>query len=237
MFLISSDKVYFALFEGTLKRFYPLFCDVLLKYARCAACNGFLKALENGCDCSEYYPDSLLESEFSLFHTALGTQEFEKQNREGFPDYIGVFYVWNDEYNEFLEPAFKKHLRKAVYQPKAQKIRKERIEASPENYNKEHVLWLKNKQFDECYYCGSSIKEGYHIDHLSPLGLGGYNNFMNIALACKVCNLSKHSKPEAQFWREMKKKLPDEMYKKKRADAKRLSNDKKIYLREGMRKT
>lgn len=232
MFLISSDKVYFALFEGALKSFYPLFHDVLLKHARCAACNSSLKVLENGCDCSEDYPDRLLKSELSLFHAALGAQEFEKQISEDFPDFIGVFYVLRDEYNEFVEVAFKKHLRKTVYQPKAQKVRKKRIESSPENYTKEHVSWLKNKQFDECYYCGGAIKVVYHIDHLSPLGLGGYNDFMNIALACKTCNLSKHAKSEAQFWREIKRKLPDEVYKKKRADAKKLAQSKKARLIE-----
>lgn len=232
MFYMAGEKAYFALFKSTVKGFAPFFSEALLKYARCAACNQRIEILEKACGCSEEYSDELQETWFSMFRAALDNKEFEKQYGKDFPGWLGFYYVLKSECDDFVFPAFQKHLRKTVYAPKAHKLRKKRIEKSEVHYTKEQVLWLERRQNLECYYCGVSIKEEYHVDHLLPLGIGGDNGFMNIVLACKSCNLSKHAKPETQFWREIKKKLPDELYRQKRADAKKLTNSKKIRLIE-----
>lgn len=46
----------------------------------------------------------------------------------------------------------------------------------------------------KCWYCGSSIKGGYHVDHWIPLSKGGSNDPGNLRIACKKCNLSKGAK-------------------------------------------
>lgn len=62
------------------------------------------------------------------------------------------------------------------------------------NFNASDVLRLYEAQKARCYYCGKSIKDGYHIDHVLPRDRGGSNAPGNIVLACAFCNLSKHNK-------------------------------------------
>lgn len=45
-----------------------------------------------------------------------------------------------------------------------------------------------------CAYCGKSLAEGYHIDHVVPLSRGGSNSIGNYLPACPTCNDSKGSK-------------------------------------------
>jgi len=43
-----------------------------------------------------------------------------------------------------------------------------------------------------CTYCGSDKQ--LEADHILPLSRGGSNDFVNLATACRSCNLSKGSK-------------------------------------------
>jgi len=43
-----------------------------------------------------------------------------------------------------------------------------------------------------CTYCGSDKQ--LEADHILPLSRGGSNAFVNLATACRSCNLSKGSK-------------------------------------------
>lgn len=50
---------------------------------------------------------------------------------------------------------------------------------------------LKRSEF-KCFYCGSGIKHtSWHLDHVTPLCMGGLNSNENIAASCKTCNLMK----------------------------------------------
>lgn len=49
-----------------------------------------------------------------------------------------------------------------------------------------------------CIYCGkSSIEDGVklHIEHISPLVLGGLTEINNLITSCQGCNNSKHANP------------------------------------------
>jgi hypothetical protein len=76
-----------------------------------------------------------------------------------------------------------------------------------------------------CHYCnrpgGPSIgpdNRPWHIDHKDPLAEGGEDTEDNIALACKRCNLAKHTQPYKQFrrfafgafWNEVTKSAAEE---------------------------
>ena len=50
-----------------------------------------------------------------------------------------------------------------------------------------------------CTYCHIEIKNGYHIDHICPLILGGSNDKKNIQLLCPKCNIIKGSKDPIEF--------------------------------------
>lgn len=49
-------------------------------------------------------------------------------------------------------------------------------------------------QRNKCAICRSSLKPGFHIDHIEPLSRGGSNSRRNIQLLCQHCNLTKHAK-------------------------------------------
>lgn len=53
---------------------------------------------------------------------------------------------------------------------------------------------LYELQKGRCVCCGVSIKNGYHIDHIMPLALGGTNTDDNVQLLSPSCNRKKNAK-------------------------------------------
>lgn len=49
-------------------------------------------------------------------------------------------------------------------------------------------------QRGRCWWCGKSVDNEYHVDHVIPLARGGSNVPRNIVIACPKCNLSKNAK-------------------------------------------
>lgn len=56
-------------------------------------------------------------------------------------------------------------------------------------------------QRGRCAYCRSSLRGGYHVDHVRPLSRGGSNAPSNLQLTCAACNLSKKDKDPLVFAR------------------------------------
>lgn len=56
------------------------------------------------------------------------------------------------------------------------------------------VQKLLTKQNNKCVCCGASLDNGYHLDHIMPLALGGMNDDSNVQLLTPKCNMSKGSK-------------------------------------------
>lgn len=51
-----------------------------------------------------------------------------------------------------------------------------------------------------CAYCGTEVidsqtsKQGWSVDHIIPLALGGSNDESNLVVACRLCNSKKGTK-------------------------------------------
>lgn len=60
-----------------------------------------------------------------------------------------------------------------------------------------HTLMVLQKS--KCACCKTSIKDGYHVDHVTALVNGGSNDRLNIQLLCPTCNLQKHAKHPVDF--------------------------------------
>ena len=60
--------------------------------------------------------------------------------------------------------------------------------------SKDIVKKLFKLQKNKCACCGKSLKNGYQLDHIMPLALGGSNCDNNIQLLTPFCNNSKHAK-------------------------------------------
>ena len=57
-----------------------------------------------------------------------------------------------------------------------------------------------------CPWCKSSLKQGFHRDHKTPLALGGLNIASNIELLCPRCNGKKSAK-DPIMWANQNGKL------------------------------
>ena len=58
---------------------------------------------------------------------------------------------------------------------------------------KRDISRLLNRCRYECVYCGESLQDSYHLDHVLPVSRGGGHGIGNLAASCPPCNLSKHA--------------------------------------------
>lgn len=68
---------------------------------------------------------------------------------------------------------------------------------------------IYKEQGGKCGGCYVELTEGFHLDHIEPLALGGSNTPDNIQFLCAPCNCSKRHTP-AREW--IKKKIIKWMY-------------------------
>lgn len=71
------------------------------------------------------------------------------------------------------------------------------------SHTQDDIRRQREAQGDACYYCGTSLSDGMHVDHMMPLALGGSNGPENIVCACPTCNLRKGAKHPERFLSEM----------------------------------
>lgn len=57
-------------------------------------------------------------------------------------------------------------------------------------------------QRGKCACCKVGINDGYHVDHVIPLSLGGSNDRLNLQLLCPTCNLRKSAKHPIDFMQQ-----------------------------------
>lgn len=83
--------------------------------------------------------------------------------------------------NRFFKPAFLYFLERS--------LRKKR----PDRHTPQKIRNEILKKYDnKCCECGS--KEKLEIDHIKPIKLGGNNDFDNLQILCKTCNICKGAK-------------------------------------------
>jgi 5-methylcytosine-specific restriction endonuclease McrA len=63
---------------------------------------------------------------------------------------------------------------------------------------------LLKKQGNKCTYCRADVSERYHIDHKTPIALGGSNGIRNLQILCPLCNQRKHKKDHKTFTKQLK---------------------------------
>lgn len=63
----------------------------------------------------------------------------------------------------------------------------------------EELRLVKDYARNCCEYCGITISEKYHVDHIQPISKGGDGWITNIAVTCVFCNSSKNDKTVKEF--------------------------------------
>lgn len=90
--------------------------------------------------------------------------------------------------------------------PAAHRISDHNRRATVNKYGGVLTRGLADKLFKlqrgKCVCCGMSLKDGYHMDHIVPLALGGLNVDSNIQLLRPRCNNQKSMKHPIKFMQE-----------------------------------
>jgi 5-methylcytosine-specific restriction endonuclease McrA len=94
----------------------------------------------------------------------------------------------------------KEYQRKNPLMMKAVKHRRRARQAAADgSFTSLDVKEIYKLQKWKCGYCKTSIKDGYHIDHIIPIVRGGTNFRSNIQLLCQRCNNQKCAKDPIDF--------------------------------------
>lgn len=66
--------------------------------------------------------------------------------------------------------------------------------AAPGKCTKKDLRLIMNQQGGSCNGCGTNLDDGYHVDHIVPIAMGGSNWPRNLQMLCPPCNLFKGAK-------------------------------------------
>lgn len=79
--------------------------------------------------------------------------------------------------------------------------RKAKIKGNGGKLSSDIVQKIMILQKGKCACCGASLENGYHLDHVMPLALGGTNTDDNVQLLTPKCNMSKGAKHPVDYMR------------------------------------
>ena len=181
--------------------------EALLEHARCVRCNALPRLVFYPCPCEGTSPNR-----YSAFF-----------------DFRVETEVWTD----LIEPLWRRDQARIASRDKSEHRREALRRSEEPAYIRDDVDCLRRIQNDSCYYCGSSIQGGFHVEHLEPLCRGGSNGFGNIMLACPPCNSDKGTLNERQYWKKIEKRRPPAEFERLRAAAKTM----KIAKRQNFRRS
>lgn len=69
------------------------------------------------------------------------------------------------------------------------------------SHTQDDIRRLRTMQRDRCAYCLKALRGKFHVDHITPLSLGGSNAPRNLQLTCSRCNLSKSGRHPIEYAR------------------------------------
>jgi 5-methylcytosine-specific restriction endonuclease McrA len=81
--------------------------------------------------------------------------------------------------------------------------------AASGTHTAEDIAAQYERQRGKCYWrhanqdCWVTLEDGYHVDHVTPLILGGGNGPENLVIACPRCNHRKNAKHPMDFAGQM----------------------------------
>lgn len=70
-------------------------------------------------------------------------------------------------------------------------------------FRKTDIAEIMERQHGKCAYCGTSVLEKRHIDHILPVARGGTNARSNLQILCPPCNHRKRATHPIDFARSL----------------------------------
>lgn len=115
-------------------------------------------------------------------------RERRKKHREANKERLAATYA---EWAKANRPKLRVHERN----------RRERHRGAEGKHTLADIQRIQKAQKNRCANptCRVSLRDGFHIDHIQPIALGGTNWPRNIQLLCQPCNQSKHAKPPIEW--------------------------------------
>jgi 5-methylcytosine-specific restriction endonuclease McrA len=117
----------------------------------------------------------------------------------GSPEKAGVMRLWRAE-NAARLAEYRRD--KSVERKAHAHTRRARKRGAGGSYTRQDVVALYAAQNGLCHCCGVDLRNGYQVDHIFPIALGGTNDKTNIQLLCPPCNRRKGAKPPDEFMRK-----------------------------------
>ena len=81
----------------------------------------------------------------------------------------------------------------------ARRNRRARVRAAEGTHTAEDIALLYQEQEGRCGYCGITLYDDYHVDHMIPIVRGGSNGPENLLVTCMLCNSSKCDKTPEEW--------------------------------------
>ena len=126
-------------------------------------------------------------------------------NREALASVSAAYYRQNADAVKARTKAWqqKNPDRYAVNQRAVQATRRARERQAEGRHSASDIERLLNLQRWKCAVCKTSLRAGYHVDHIQALAIGGTNWPSNLQCLCPSCNQSKGFKDPIRFAQEI----------------------------------
>lgn len=80
--------------------------------------------------------------------------------------------------------------------------------AAPGRFTAEDISTILYEQHELCVYCRISLRDGFEIDHKTPLSRHGTNWPDNIQLTCRSCNRRKNAMTHEEYLARLQESAP-----------------------------
>jgi 5-methylcytosine-specific restriction endonuclease McrA len=199
----NTSLVYY--YMGQLERQDPYLKELQLEDSACCSyCGAYLEEDEVGvcADC--------IDAE--ALRLAKAKEDYEYSHR----DHDEAFRAFHRWHYSIASDMFKRHKKKYNSNPsnagklKAHSFKRRALLANTKSIVSSYEIQDLIESADECFWCGKSLEDGYHIDHFYPISRGGDNSIENLVVSCPHCNLSKGAKDPLEFAKVVGKDLAKE---------------------------